>query len=169
MAKNSKELRFLRSNHISTKRNYLERMNDNKIVCMIEAKKYGKNYWDGKRKYGYGGYKYNGSWIDVAKKIIRRYKLNKNSKIIDIGCGKGEFVELLNEEIKYYSLRALSKPGITGWAQVNYPYGASINDSKNKLSYDLYYLKHYSLLFDLLIFFKTIRLVINARGSEPSN
>ena len=48
------------------------------------------------------------------------------------------------------------KPGITGWAQVNYPYGASVNDTKNKLSYDLYYLRNYSLLLDILIFLKQL-------------
>ena len=69
MSKYNKELRFLRSNHTSTKRNYLERMNDDKIFCMLEAKKYGKNYWDGKRRFGYGGYRYIPNRLTkVAKK-----------------------------------------------------------------------------------------------------
>ena len=121
----------------------------------------------------------NDKRITKIGKLLRKTRIDELPQLLSVLQGKmnligprperPEFVELLNEEIKYYSLRALSKPGITGWAQVNYPYGASIYDSKNKLSYDLYYLKHYSLLFDLLIFFKTIRLVINARGSEPNN
>ena len=65
-----------------------------------------------------------------------------------------EFESCLSKEIEYYSLRALIKPGITGWAQVNYPYGASMSDSKNKLSYDIYYIYNYSLLLDILIFSK---------------
>ena len=64
-------------------------MNNQKVHCMKVAKKYEFDYWDGNRKYGYGGYKYiPGRWTSVAKKIIKRYKLNNKSKILDIGCGK---------------------------------------------------------------------------------
>ena len=102
MAKNSKELRFLRSNHISTKRNYLERMNDNKIVCMIEAKKYGKNYWDGKRRFGYGGYKYIPNRLTkIAKRIIKKFNLTNKSKILDVGCGKGYLLYEIKKIIPY--------------------------------------------------------------------
>ena len=67
-----------------------QRMNNSKVDCMIEAKKYGKNYWDGNRKFGYGGYKYiPGRWDKIAKKIIKKFKLNNNSKILDVGCGNG--------------------------------------------------------------------------------
>ena len=56
---------------------------------MNVSKRYGKDYWDGNRKYGYGGYKYiPGRWENVAKSIIKNYKLNKNSSILDVGCGK---------------------------------------------------------------------------------
>ncbi len=76
--------------HASTKRLYFERMNDKKIDCMIRSKKYGFDYWDGDRKFGYGGYKYiPGRLMPLAKKIIKKYKLNNNSKILDIGAGKG--------------------------------------------------------------------------------
>ena len=74
--------------------------------------------------------------------------------------------EFLNE-IPYYYYRNILKPGISGWAQVNYQYGASINDAKKKLSFDIYYIIHYSVLLDLLILFKTIKLVLNAKGSKP--
>lgn len=81
---------FVTSLHNSTKRKYLFRMNDNKISCMKEAKKYGKNYWDGKRRFGYGGYKYiPGRWKNTAQKIIKNYNLKEGSKILDVGCGKG--------------------------------------------------------------------------------
>lgn len=86
----SKELFLLQSNHNKTKRNYLYRMQDEKVNCMKVAKKYEKDYWDGKRRYGYGGYKYIPDRLTkVAKKIINKFKLNNNSKILDLGCGKG--------------------------------------------------------------------------------
>ena len=75
--------------HNATSRNYLARMQDQKVFCMKTAKKYGKDYWDGKRRYGYGGYKYMpGRWAKVAKKLIKIYKLKPGSKILDVGCGK---------------------------------------------------------------------------------
>ena len=85
-----KELSFLQKNHNSTKRDYLQRMQNNKVFCMGIAKKYEKDYWDGDRKYGYGGYKYiPGRLTSIAKKIIKKFRLNNSSKILDVGCGKG--------------------------------------------------------------------------------
>ena len=78
-----------------------------------------------------------------------------------------EFDQLLTEQLPYYETRHTIRPGLSGWAQVNYPYGASISDSANKLSYDLFYIKNYSLLLDFLILFKTMRLVFNAKGAFP--
>ena len=78
-----------------------------------------------------------------------------------------EFDHQLSQKIPHYELRYLIRPGLSGWAQVNYPYGASVEDSANKLSYDLYYLKNFSFLLDLLILFKTMRLVFNAQGALP--
>ena len=81
---------YITTLHKSTKRDYLKRMNDDKVSCMLEAKKYEFNYWDGDRRYGYGGYKYiPGRWTPVAEKIISNYNLNENSRILDAGCGKG--------------------------------------------------------------------------------
>ena len=94
-------------NHEKTKRDYLKRMIENKIHCMKVAKKYGKDYWDGNRMYGYGGYKYiEGYHTKLAKKLIKIYNLNNNSKILDLGCGKG----YLLYEIK----KQLTKINITG-------------------------------------------------------
>lgn len=75
--------------HTKTKRDYLARMNDDKVKCMKIALKYGRDYWDGDRRYGYGGYKYDGRYKAVAEKLILTYKLKKNAKILDVGCGKG--------------------------------------------------------------------------------
>ena len=75
--------------HKKTNRDYIGRMNDDKVECMKIARKYGKDYWDGDRRFGYGGYKYDGRWEAVAKRLIDMYQLPKNAKILDIGCGKG--------------------------------------------------------------------------------
>lgn len=84
------ELNLITKLHNLTKRNYLQRMQNEKVKCMKVSKKYEFDYWDGDRKYGYGGYKYiKGRWSKVAKKLIQIYKLKNNSKILDIGCGKG--------------------------------------------------------------------------------
>jgi sugar transferase (PEP-CTERM system associated) len=76
------------------------------------------------------------------------------------------FVQSLSREIPFYSERHRVRPGITGWAQINYPYGASIEDAKAKLSYDLYYIKNYSLLFDLLIMLSTAQAVLFNKGAR---
>ena len=75
--------------------------------------------------------------------------------------------ELLND-IPYYNYRNIIKPGLSGWAQVNYPYGASVSDTDKKLSYDIYYITNISFLLDLLILFKTIKLIFNLKGYKPS-
>ena len=73
------------------------------------------------------------------------------------------------KNIPYYSSRYIMKPGISGWAQVNYPYGASVKDAARKLSYDIYYISHFSILLDLLILLKTIKIVFNAKNFYPKN
>ena len=70
------------------------------------------------------------------------------------------FVSMLAKEIPLYNERHLVKAGLTGWAQINYPYGASINDARSKLSYDLYYIKNFSIIFDLFIILQTLRVVL---------
>jgi sugar transferase (PEP-CTERM system associated) len=76
------------------------------------------------------------------------------------------FVAQLAEEIPYYEQRHLIAPGLTGWAQIKYPYGASIEDARQKLQYDLFYIKNYSLLLDALIIFETIKIVLFGRGAQ---
>ncbi|MGL4987953.1 MAG: exopolysaccharide biosynthesis polyprenyl glycosylphosphotransferase [Cetobacterium sp.] len=74
------------------------------------------------------------------------------------------FIKELEKQIPYYGLRHMIKPGLTGWAQVMYPYGATVEDAKNKLEYDLYYIKCYSLYLDITILFKTLKTVIFGKG-----
>jgi SAM-dependent methyltransferase len=76
--------------HKATKRNYLARMNDDKVHCMLKAKEYEFDYWDGDRRYGYGGYRYiEGWWQPVARALIGLYDLRNGSRVLDVGCGKG--------------------------------------------------------------------------------
>ena len=77
-----------------------------------------------------------------------------------------EFVADLEEQLPYYAERHMVKPGITGWAQINYPYGASIEDSRHKLEYDLYYAKNYTPFLDLLIILQTLRVVLWHEGAR---
>jgi sugar transferase (PEP-CTERM system associated) len=77
-----------------------------------------------------------------------------------------EFVETLSKEIPYYHLRHTVRPGITGWAQVRYKYGSSVEDAKEKLRYDLFYIKNMSAGLDLLIFFTTIKIILLGRGAK---
>ena len=77
-----------------------------------------------------------------------------------------EFVAELERQLPYYAERHMVKPGITGWAQINYPYGASLEDARNKLEYDLYYTKNYSPFLDLLIILQTLRVLLWAEGAR---
>jgi len=108
---------FVTPLHQSTKREYLSRMQDEKVHCMHIAKKYDADYWDGDRRYGYGGYKYiPGRWKPVAKELIDTYELQPGSKVLDVGCGKGYLLhELLLLEprlnVKGFDI---SKAGLKG-------------------------------------------------------
>lgn len=77
-----------------------------------------------------------------------------------------KFVAELEEQLPYYAERHMVKPGITGWAQINYPYGASIEDARHKLEYDLYYAKNYTPFLDLLILLQTLRVVLWPEGAR---
>lgn len=122
--------------HNSTKRNYLKRMINSKVSAMKIARRYGKEYWDGNRSNGYGGYKYiDGYWKPVALKLIKKYKLTNKSKILDIGCGKGFLLyeikkilpklKIIGFDISKYAIKN-SHPKIKGYlslvkAQNKYP------------------------------------------------
>ena len=76
------------------------------------------------------------------------------------------FVDQLSKQIPFYSERHCVKPGITGWAQINYPYGASLEDSRQKLSYDLYYVKNHGLFLDFIIILSTVRVILMQQGAR---
>ncbi len=115
--------------------------------------------------------------ITKIGRIIRATRLDELPQLVCVINGtmsligprpeRPEIEDQFLKNIPYYNCRNFLKPGISGWAQVNYPYGASISDSTKKLSYDIYYICHFSILLDLLILFKTIKLVIKAGGSKP--
>lgn len=106
--------------------------------------------------------------VTFVGRVLRKTHLDELPQLINILKGglslvgprpeRPEFVEQLKKEIPYYELRHFVRPGVTGWAQINYRYGASIEDAVEKLQYDIYYLKNRSLLLDLLIILKTIRI-----------
>jgi sugar transferase (PEP-CTERM system associated) len=112
--------------------------------------------------------------ITPIGRIIRATRIDEIPQVLNVLKGdmsfvgprpeRGVFVDALTEEIPYYSERHQMKPGITGWAQLNYPYGASVEDARKKLQYDLYYVKNYSIFLDLLIIIQTVRVVLWPHG-----
>ncbi|MGD9954291.1 MAG: sugar transferase [Burkholderiales bacterium] len=107
-------------------------------------------------------------------RILRLLRIDELPQLFNVLKGEMSFIgprperpvfnETLEQEIPLYNLRHLVRPGITGWAQVMYPYGASVEDAREKLQYDLYYIKNYSVLLDIGIVFKTLRVVLLGKG-----
>ena len=95
--------------------------------------------------------------------------INGDMSLIGPRPERPEFEERLEAEIPHYRIRHWIRPGLSGWAQVCHPYGASVEDSRSKLSYDLYYLRNFSLPLDFLILLKTIQLVSRGAGSQPKS
>ena len=75
--------------HRRTARDYVGRMADAKVECSVVARRFDRDYWDGDRRYGYGGYKYDGRWSVVAKQLVETYGLKPGARILDVGCGRG--------------------------------------------------------------------------------
>ena len=108
--------------------------------------------------------------------LMRRTRIDELPQLVNVLRGemsfigprpeRPHFVEQLAQEVPHYRERARVKPGLTGWAQVNYPYGASVEDARAKLSYDLYYVQHRTPLLDLLILFATVRVILFQEGSR---
>lgn len=120
----------------------------------------------------------NDSRITNTGKILRRTRIDELPQLISVLIGdmsligprpeRPEIELTLKREIPFYEIRYKVKPGLSGWAQVNYPYGASVKDSENKISYDFFYIRNYSFLLDILIFIKTLKTIFNMKGSNPS-
>jgi exopolysaccharide biosynthesis polyprenyl glycosylphosphotransferase len=112
--------------------------------------------------------------ITPIGRVLRRYRLDEFPQLINVIRGEmslvgprpeqPDIVSELEAEIPFYDVRHIVKPGISGWAQVNYPYGSSVSDARRKLEYDLYYMKHYSLFLDLYVVVRTLRVVVSSGG-----
>ncbi|MCS6874101.1 MAG: TIGR03013 family PEP-CTERM/XrtA system glycosyltransferase [Pyrinomonadaceae bacterium] len=118
----------------------------------------------------------NDDRVTRVGKIIRKARIDEIPQFWNILKGemsfvgprpeRPQFVEQLAKQIPFYEHRHLTQPGLTGWAQINYPYGSSVEDAKKKLQYDLYYIKNQSLTLDLVIVLETIKTVIFGRGGR---
>lgn len=108
---------------------------------------------------------------------LRKFRIDELPQLINVITGemsligprpeRPEFEQRLERTIPHYRVRHWIRPGLSGWSQVCYPYGASVNDSRIKLSYDLYYIRNFSPWLDGLIFLKTLRLVARGEGAIP--
>ena len=132
----------------------------------IDAEKDGKAVWA----------KNNDPRVTRVGRFLRKFRIDELPQLINVIRGemsfvgprpeRPEFVERLSAQIPYYRLRHKIKPGITGWAQISYPYGSTDRDAIEKLQYDLYYIKNYSTLLDLNILFQTVHTVLWGRGAR---
>lgn len=132
----------------------------------VNAEKDGKAQWAQK----------NDTRVTRVGSVIRKYRIDELPQLFNVLRGemsfvgprpeRPEFVERLANDIPFYNLRHKINPGITGWAQISYPYGASDKDAMEKLQYDLYYMKNYSMLFDLVILFQTAHAVLWRKGAR---
>jgi sugar transferase (PEP-CTERM system associated) len=109
-------------------------------------------------------------------RFIRLTRLDELPQLVNVLAGdmsfvgprpeRPQFVDQLSQEIRYYGIRHSVKPGLTGWAQLRYPYGASVRDAEEKLKFDLFYVKNQGLLFDLMILLQTVEVVVFRRGAR---
>lgn len=118
----------------------------------------------------------NDSRITRVGNFIRKVRIDELPQILNVLAGdmafigprpeRPEFVQELEEQIPYYNVRHGVKPGITGWAQLCYPYGASVNDARQKLQFDLYYVKNHNLFLDIMILLTTVEVVLFGKGAR---
>lgn len=130
----------------------------------VDAEKDGRPRWA----------RQNDSRVTLTGRFIRRTRIDELPQIFNVFFGdmsfvgprpeRPYFVQDLTQKIPYYGVRHTVKPGITGWAQVRYPYGATDEDAMHKLQYDLYYVKNHSLFLDLMILFQTAQVVVWGKG-----
>jgi lipopolysaccharide/colanic/teichoic acid biosynthesis glycosyltransferase len=118
----------------------------------------------------------NDERITRVGRLIRRTRIDELPQLFNVLIGdmslvgprpeRPKFVEALTAEIPFYALRHSVKPGLTGWAQVRFHYGASVEDARRKLQYDLYYVKNNSIALDLWILLETVRVVLSGEGAH---
>ncbi len=109
-------------------------------------------------------------------RIIRKLRIDELPQLFSVLNGdmslvgprpeRPYFVDQLTRDIPFYAVRHSVKPGVTGWAQVSYPYGASVDDSMQKLQYDLYYVKNHTLFLDIVVLFETVGVVLTGKGAQ---
>jgi len=107
---------------------------------------------------------------------IRKFRIDELPQVINVLRGemsivgprpeRPHFVSMLEEQIPFYGLRHSVRPGITGWAQVRYQYGASVEETKTKLEYDFFYIKHLSIMLDFAVLFETLKVMLSGRGAK---
>ncbi|MFN8847674.1 MAG: exopolysaccharide biosynthesis polyprenyl glycosylphosphotransferase [Bdellovibrionales bacterium] len=117
----------------------------------------------------------NDSRITRVGKFLRKTRIDELPQLLNVLRGqmsfigprpeRPEFIVELEKQIPFYQMRHMVRPGLTGWAQVCYPYGASIEDAKEKLQYEIYYIKHHTLWLDLLIILRTVKIVLRMGGT----
>jgi len=159
---------FISIIHKRTARNYIERaIQYDKAECATVAKRFDRDYWDGDRQYGYGGYKYDGRWRAVAEAMAKHYKLQAGQKILDVGCGKGfllyEFtqvvpgIEVVGLDISQYAIDN-AKPEINPFLQMGKAQDLPYEDNSFDLVYSITTL-HNLYLYDLKKAIKEIERV----------
>jgi len=118
----------------------------------------------------------NDTRVTSVGRVLRKLRIDELPQLFNVLSGemslvgprpeRPAFVSGLTEQIRFYDLRHSIKPGLTGWAQIRYAYGASVEDSRRKLQYDLYYVKNHSLALDVLILMETVRVVLLGEGAQ---
>jgi len=118
----------------------------------------------------------NDDRVTCVGRFIRKYRLDELPQLIHVLKGdmslvgprpeRPFFVDQLTQSIPFYAARHSVKPGLTGWAQVRYHYGATVDDAANKLQFDLYYVKNHTLFLDLVILFETVVVVVTGKGAQ---
>jgi exopolysaccharide biosynthesis polyprenyl glycosylphosphotransferase len=118
----------------------------------------------------------NDTRVTPVGRFLRKSRIDEIPQFLNILAGqmsfvgprpeRPHFVAQLQQQVPFYPLRHTVKPGLTGWAQVRHPYGASIEDAQEKLRYDLYYIKNMSVMFDLNIILRTVGVILGAKGAR---
>ena len=118
----------------------------------------------------------NDDRVTRVGRFIRKYRIDELPQLVNVLKGdmslvgprpeRPFFVDQLTQSVPFYAARHSVKPGLTGWAQVRYHYGATLDDAANKLHFDLYYVKNHTLFLDLVVLFETIVVVVTGKGAQ---